>query len=121
MVDTPMAIPRIETKKTSGLMLIAAAPAFDDQQNLIGVLYGGVLINQNYEIVDRIKQTVFQGVEYEGKDIGTATIFLDDVRISTNVLNEDGLESHWDSYLQGSIQPGGDEQRTLDWAGICGQ
>jgi two-component system NtrC family sensor kinase len=29
-------------------------------------------------------------VDYEGQDIGTATIFQDDVRISTNVRNEDG-------------------------------
>ena len=37
-----------------------------------------------------MKQTVFQGVVYKDKDIGTATIFQDDVRISTNVYSEDG-------------------------------
>jgi two-component system NtrC family sensor kinase len=40
--------------------------------------------------VDKIKQTVFQDVKYNGQDIGTATIFQDDVRISTNVNKDDG-------------------------------
>ena len=75
------------------MMLMAAAPIHDDNGQLIGVLYGGVLLNRNYEIVDEIKQTVFQGLEYKGKDIGTATIFQDDVRISTNVMNTDGTRA----------------------------
>ncbi len=89
-VDTPKARPRPEAEETAGMMLQAAAPVFDQQNNLIGVIYGGVLVNHNYEIVDKIKQTVFQEVKYNGQDIGTATIFQDDVRISTNVKNEDG-------------------------------
>jgi two-component system NtrC family sensor kinase len=90
LIDTPRARTVPDTEETSGMVLMAAAPVLDPQSNLIGVLVGGVLINQNYAIVDRIKDTVFQGVKYEGQDIGTATIFLDDVRVSTNVLNEDG-------------------------------
>ena len=92
-IDTPMARARKETEETAGLMLMAAAPIHDDNGQLIGVLYGGVLLNRNYEIVDEIKQTVFQGLEYKGKDIGTATIFQDDVRISTNVMNTDGTRA----------------------------
>jgi two-component system NtrC family sensor kinase len=71
-------------------MLQAGAPIFDDENNLLGVLYGGTLLNRNFEIVDKVKQTVFEELQYKGKDIGTATIFQDDVRISTNVENEDG-------------------------------
>ncbi len=89
-IDTPMARVRNETEETAGMMLKAAAPIFDYQNKFIGVLYGGVLLNRNHAIVDEIKQTVFEGMKYEGKDIGTATIFQDDVRISTNVLNTDG-------------------------------
>jgi len=87
-IDTPMARPRTEVEETSGMMLKTAAPVFDVRGDFSGVLYGGVLLNRNYEIVDKIKHTVFQGIMYEGKDIGTATIFQDDVRISTNVLTE---------------------------------
>jgi two-component system NtrC family sensor kinase len=89
-IKTPKARVRVETEETAGMMLKAAAPILDDQNNLIGVIYGGVLLNRDFEIVDKIKQTVFQDVKYSGKDIGTATIFQDDVRISTNVKNEDG-------------------------------
>ncbi|MFZ5910784.1 MAG: sensor histidine kinase [Chloroflexota bacterium] len=92
-VETPKARPRAETEITSGLVLKAAAPIFGDKGNMIGVLYGGVMLNRNYGIVDKIKQTVFQNVEYKGKDIGTATIFLDDVRISTNVHDAKGTRA----------------------------
>jgi two-component system NtrC family sensor kinase len=89
-IPTPKARVRKEQEETSGLMLKAAAPIFDFGNNFIGVAYAGVLLNRNFEIVDKIKQTVFQNVVYKGKDIGTATIFLDDLRVSTNVKNEDG-------------------------------
>ncbi|MBT3190594.1 MAG: HAMP domain-containing protein [Anaerolineae bacterium] len=90
LIDTPLARYRKETEVTDGMMLKAAAPIFDYQNNLIGVIYGGVLLNQNYEIVDKVKQTVYENVIYEGQDIGTATIFMDDIRISTNVKDKDG-------------------------------
>jgi two-component system, NtrC family, sensor kinase len=89
-VDTPMARPRPETEQTSGMLLRAAAPILNDQGELLGVIYGGVLLNRDSEIVDKIKQTVFQSEQYGGKDVGTATIFQDDARISTNVHNPDG-------------------------------
>jgi two-component system NtrC family sensor kinase len=92
-IDTPMARVRSQTEETSGMMLGAAAPIFDYQNNLIGILYGGVLLNRNYEIVDEIKRTVFQDLQYKGQDIGTATIFQDDLRISTNVKNGDGTRA----------------------------
>ena len=89
-IDTPKARARIETEESAGMMLKAAAPIFDYDGNLIGILYGGTLLNRNYGIVDEIKQTVFEDLQYKNKDIGTATIFQDDVRISTNVHNGDG-------------------------------
>jgi two-component system NtrC family sensor kinase len=89
-IDTPMARTSAETFETDGMLLKAAAPIFDDREKLIGVIYGGVMLNRNYEIVDKIKQTIYEDMIYDGKDIGTATIFQDDVQISTNVKNEDG-------------------------------
>jgi two-component system NtrC family sensor kinase len=49
-----------------------------------------VLLNGNNSVVDRIKKIVYEGVQFEGQDVGTATIFLDDTRISTNVQTSDG-------------------------------
>jgi two-component system NtrC family sensor kinase len=89
-VDTPLARPRSETEQTAGMVLMSAVPVFDKDEKLIGVVYAGVMLNHDYTIVDEVKQTVFQGVVYKDKDIGTATIFQDDVRISTNVYGEDG-------------------------------
>ena len=92
-IPTPKAKPRIKDRETSGMMLKAASPVFDENRKLMGVLYGGHLLNRDYRIVDRIKDIVYRGVKYKGKDIGTATIFQWDVRISTNVKNSDGLRA----------------------------
>jgi two-component system NtrC family sensor kinase len=89
-IPTPKAAPRLEDKETSGLMLMAAAPLSGEEQGVLGVLYGGILLNRNYEIVDRVKETVFKGEKYKGRETGTATIFQGDLRISTNVTNERG-------------------------------
>ena len=87
---TEKAKPIIEKEHTSGLMIKAAAPVFDYDNNFIGVLYGGNLLNRNYDIVDKVKNVVYRGLEYKGKDTGTVTIFQDDLRISTNVKDKDG-------------------------------
>ncbi len=90
LIPTPKARPRDVTEETAGMLITAAAPVFDYDGNLIGVLYGGKLLNRNYEIVDKVKDIVYRGKEYRGRDIGTATIFQGDLRISTNVRNADG-------------------------------
>jgi two-component system NtrC family sensor kinase len=92
-VDTPRARPTEETEQTAGMMLEASAPIFDYENNVIGALIGGVLLNQHYDIVDKIKHIVYGGMQYRGKDVGTATIFQGDVRISTNVLSSDGTRA----------------------------
>ncbi|MDP3038862.1 MAG: cache domain-containing protein, partial [Deltaproteobacteria bacterium] len=92
-VPTPKAKERPETRETSGMMLKAAVPILDINNNILGVLYGGNLLNRNYEIVDKIKDIVFKGERYKGKDTGTATIFQWDLRISTNVKDKSGLRA----------------------------
>lgn len=89
-IPTPRAAPRAQNFEASGLILKAAAAVQDERQRPLGVLYGAILLNRNYEIVDRIKEIVFKGEKYKGRDVGTATIFLNDLRISTNVRNEKG-------------------------------
>lgn len=74
-----------------GLAIAGAAPVFTLQKKFVGVLYGGILLNRNFELVDKIRDTIFEsGAFYKGKPIGTVTIFQKDVRISTNVLKENG-------------------------------
>jgi len=89
-IPTPKAAARPENKETSGMMLKSAYPIIDENNTLLGVLYGGILLNRNYEIVDRVKEIVYKDEKYKGREIGTATIFQHDLRISTNVKNENG-------------------------------
>jgi two-component system, NtrC family, sensor kinase len=90
ITPTLMARPSDKTHVTSGMMLKGAAPVFTAGGRFVGVLIGGVLLNRNFEIVDKIRTTVFKAESYKGQQVGTATIFQDDVRISTNVRNADG-------------------------------
>jgi two-component system NtrC family sensor kinase len=90
ILPTPKAKSRTDTLESSGLIIIAGAPVFDDNNNLIGVVYGGRLLNRNFEIVDKIKDIVYKDEKFRNKEIGTATIFLKDLRITTNVLDLNG-------------------------------
>ena len=109
VIPTPKAKPHKDKQESSGIMLKTAVPILDDQGNFLGVLLGGILINRNFEIVDKIKEVVHEGEVYKGREIGTATIFQGDLRISTNVKNEDGTraistlvsEEVYDSVLSG--------------------
>jgi len=92
-IPTAKAKPSPETEQTSGMMIKAAAPVFGYDGNFIGVLYGGNLLNRNYRIVDKVKETVYQGGKYKGEDVGTVTIFQGDLRISTNVRAKDGTRA----------------------------
>jgi two-component system NtrC family sensor kinase len=92
-IPTPKAKPTSEIRQTSGMMMKAGAPIHGYDGSLLGVLYAGKLINRNYKIVDKVKDTVYRAVKYKGKDIGTATIFQGDLRISTNVMRIDGTRA----------------------------
>jgi two-component system, NtrC family, sensor kinase len=76
--------------RSDGMVVAAAVPLFDEQGQLAGILYGGDLLNRRHELVDSIKRDVFADETYEGKEIGTVTIFQDDLRIATNVIAENG-------------------------------
>ena len=89
LIPTPKEKPTEKLEETSGMALKSAHPVLDFNGELIGALIGGVLLNRNYEIVDRIKNIVFKDAKYKGKEIGTATIFLGDLRISTNVKDKE--------------------------------
>jgi two-component system NtrC family sensor kinase len=89
-IPVPKEKPSRKIEETSGMVLKSAHPITDFNGEVLGVLTGGVLLNRNFEIVDRIKNVVFKDAKYKGKEIGTATIFLGDLRISTNVMDKEG-------------------------------
>jgi two-component system NtrC family sensor kinase len=89
-IPTPKAAVRPEDHEDRGMVLAAAAPVLAESGEVLGALYGGLLFNRNYELVDRVKEIVFKGDKYKGHDVGTATLFQDDLRIATNVLDDRG-------------------------------
>lgn len=90
VTPTRMAGPSDKSNITSGMVLKGAAPVFTTDGRFVGILIGGILINRNYEMVDKVRTIVFKEELYKGHQVGTATIFQDDVRVSTNVRNTDG-------------------------------
>ena len=85
---------RLTPKKeeTNGMVIGSAVPLFnrDTPDQIVAILYGSTLLNRRYDFVDFIRDEVFRNQVYEDKPIGMATIFQEDLRISTNVETEDG-------------------------------
>nr|MBC8378002.1 cache domain-containing protein [Planctomycetota bacterium] len=91
--DTPKARPTTETVLESAMVKEFALPIYDGQGRIFEIAYAGRIINRDFVLVDRIRKLVFGDELYRGKPVGTVTIFQDDVRISTNVLNEQGYRA----------------------------
>jgi len=90
ITPTPHSVEKNRTVETSGLVIVSAAPIAGENGELLGILYGGRLLNRNYAVVDLIRDTVYERETYRGKDAGVATIFLGDIRVSTNIETEEG-------------------------------
>ena len=93
IVPTPMARPTDRRVLTEVMAKEYAMPVINDDGTLQAVVYGGRIINRDFTLVDRIRAMVFGNEQYDGKPVGTVTIFQDDVRISTNVINPDGTRA----------------------------
>ncbi|HRD85970.1 MAG TPA: cache domain-containing protein, partial [Rubrivivax sp.] len=65
--------------------LIATRRVIDARGRAVGALQGGVLLNRNLPFIDHINRIVYPEGSLPFGSQGTATLFLDDVRISTNV------------------------------------
>jgi two-component system, NtrC family, sensor kinase len=89
VIPTPGTQPKSERAVTSGLALGAAVPVVHEGE-VLGVLYGGVLLNRDTKLVDTVEGIVFHEEEYKGRSVGRASVFLGDVRIATNVPAQDG-------------------------------
>ena len=85
LIDTPRAVPTIRKQEDRGMMIRVAYPVRDATGRVSAVLDGGVLLNGNFAFVDAIRDLVYGKGSLPEGSIGTVTVFLDDVRISTNV------------------------------------
>jgi two-component system, NtrC family, sensor kinase len=68
---------------TSALALVSASRVADGTR-LAGIVYGGVLLNGRTDVVDRVKRMVYGDAKYADRDVGSASIFLGDVRVATS-------------------------------------
>jgi two-component system NtrC family sensor kinase len=89
IIPTPKARPQRKEMEERALVLKTVSPIFQ-RGRLVGVLYAAVLLNNNDRFVDRFKKLIFKEEKIKGKDVGTITIFLDDVRVATNVVDKNG-------------------------------
>jgi signal transduction histidine kinase len=85
LIPTPNARPDPRDVDTSGLVIQSAAPVHDGDGRLIGVLAGGVLLNKNLDFIDRLNAIVYPEGALPFGSAGTATLFLGDLRVATNV------------------------------------
>ena len=90
LVATPRARPSQRKLEDRGMMIRALYPLRNAAGEVQAILDGGVLLNRNFAFVDGIRDLVYgEGSLIEGS-LGTVTVFLDDVRISTNVPLKQG-------------------------------
>ena len=92
-VETPEIKSRKGPEQGSAMVLISASPILDGAGKFLGVLYGGEVLNRNYSLVDRVKDILYQNERHGGKEIGVVTLFLKDLRISTNIQGGNGLRA----------------------------
>jgi len=72
------------------VMTLTAAVPLGGTTATPAALFGIKVLNGASAFVGGIRESLFRGTEHDGWNLGTVTIFLGDVRIATNVLEEDG-------------------------------
>jgi two-component system NtrC family sensor kinase len=85
LLETPHARPTERTLEDRGMMIRAIYPVKLASGKIVALLDGGVLLNGNFDFVDAIRDLVYGPGNLLKGSIGTVTVFLDDVRITTNV------------------------------------
>ncbi|MFY0659418.1 MAG: cache domain-containing protein [Shimia sp.] len=83
LVPTQAAVPTDRSEETRGMVVHAATPVVGSGRS--GALVGGVLLNRNLTFIDTINDLVYPIASLTEGSQGTATLFLEDVRVSTNV------------------------------------
>ncbi|MTV12252.1 MULTISPECIES: HAMP domain-containing sensor histidine kinase [Bradyrhizobium] len=89
VIATPGSTPTTRRQENRGLVLQSATPV-SLPNGRRAALVGGILLNQNLAFVDTINDLIFHGSGLPEGSRGTVTLFLDDVRISTNVRMFEG-------------------------------
>ena len=86
LLDTPRAAPEPYDPRegTAGLAMVSAAPVLDQQGTAIGLVLVFHMFNNDFTLVDQIR---------DAAQIDTVTIFMGDLRVSTNVTTTEGIRA----------------------------
>ena len=94
LIETEAAVPSDRIIEDRGMVVHTATDL--PVPGVGGVLVGGILLNRNLDFIDTINALVYQsnGASRRGGERqGTATLFLEDVRVSTNVRLFEGARA----------------------------
>lgn len=89
LVPTARARPTDRQVENRAMVIRSLHEVVDGQGRVIALLEGGVLLNRNFAFVDEIRDLVYGPGSLAPGSRGTVTLFLDDVRITTNVPSLD--------------------------------
>jgi len=85
LVDTPRAAPSERFAEDRAMVIRSVQSVRNPEGETIALLEGGRLLNRDFGFVDSIRDLVYAPGSLAPGSIGTVTVFLDDVRITTNV------------------------------------
>jgi signal transduction histidine kinase len=85
LLATRNAAPSARTLEDRAMVLLSTRPVLAADGRVVGHIQGGTLLNRNLDFIDHINGIVYPEGSLPFGSRGTATLFLDDVRISTNV------------------------------------
>ncbi len=101
LLATRQAQPTARSQEDRAMVVRATAPVRAIDGRVLAWVQAGMLLNRNLPFIDHINQIVYPEAALPFGSKGTATLFLDDVRISTNVRLFDARSA------------GGGEQRAI--------
>lgn len=85
LIPTANASPTTRTREDRAMVALSVMTVRDLQGRPVAILSAGVLLNQNLAFIDHINRAVYPEGSLPFGSQGTATLFLEDVRITTNV------------------------------------
>jgi two-component system, NtrC family, sensor kinase len=85
LIPTQGAAASARSIEDQALVMLASFPVTNAQGLPLAWVRSGVLLNQNLPLIDHINHIVYPAGSLPLGSVGTATLFLDDVRITTNV------------------------------------
>jgi two-component system, NtrC family, sensor kinase len=85
LVPTRNAAPTTRTQEERAMVLLSTRAVRAGDGRLLGHVQAGILLNRNLPFIDHVNEIVYPEGSLPFGSRGTATLFLDDVRISTNV------------------------------------